>query len=187
MFVSCDISMTRNPTKCNKSEEEYSYQEYTFVLPVGYYTKETLIKQIEDQSNGVVLSSPPNKAFQFKYDEVTEKLWTKIGYKMKVGPEIRRLLGLDNWGRMLGPGIEVGVEILDIDPIHFMYIYCDVLEPRVIGDTMAPLLCVVPISGEHGEMITRTHQNVHYIPIQKKTFQELELNLRTDTGQLIPF
>ena len=66
--------------------EENSYQEYTFVLPAGYYTKDTLIKQIEDEANGVVLSSPPNKAFQFKYDEVTEKLWTKIeGYKMKVG------------------------------------------------------------------------------------------------------
>ena len=171
-----------------ESEEENSYQEYTFVLPAGYYTKDTLIKQIEDEANGVVLSSPPNKAFQFKYDEVTEKLWTKIeGYKMKVGPEMRRLLGLDNRGRMLGPGIEVGAEILDIDPIHSMYIYCDVLEPRVVGDTMAPPLRVVPISGEHGEMITRTYQNVHYIPIQKKMFQELELNLRTDTRQLIPF
>ena len=68
-----------------------------------------------------------------------------------------------------------------------MYIYCDVLEPRVIVDTMALLLRVAPISGEHGEMITRTSQNVHYIPIQKKMFQELELNMRTDTGQLIPF
>ena len=101
-----------------ESEGEYLYQDYTFVLPAGYYTKETLIKQIEDQSNDVVLPSPPNKAFQFKYDEVTKKLWTKIeGYEMKVGPEICRLLGLDNQGRMLVPGIEIGAEILDINLI----------------------------------------------------------------------
>ena len=40
-----------------ESEEENSYQEYTFVLPAGYYTKDTLIKQIEDEANCLVLQT----------------------------------------------------------------------------------------------------------------------------------
>jgi len=57
-----------------------------------------------------------------------------------------------------------------------------------VGDTKAPLLRIV------NRMTYRGGENVHeafnpplYIPLQKRCFDTVEINLMTDTGLLIPF
>ena len=65
--------------------------------------------------------------------------------------------------------------------------YCDVVEPRVVGDSLTPLLRIVPVEGEHGELVTRIYNNVHYVRVQRKTFQTLEVNIRDRTGKKVPF
>ena len=77
--------------------------------------------------------------------------------------------------------------VIDMDPLQAMYVYCDIVEPRVVGDTTVQLLRVVPVEGKHGEVVCKTYENVHYIPLQRKQFQTLEIYIRDDRGQRVPF
>ena len=66
-----------------------------------------------------------------------------------------------------------------------MYVYCDLIEPQMIGDTTAPLLKIVNIDREnyiHGGETTVHYTSPHYVPVMKGTFETIEIDLRKDTG-----
>ena len=46
-----------------------------------------------------------------------------------------------------------------------LYIHSSIVEPRIVGDKIAPLLRIVPITGRHGEMVTARFDHVQYIPV----------------------
>ena len=75
--------------------------------------------------------------------------------------------------------------------LHALYIYCDVLESIPVGDTMAPLLRIVDVSGtrsdEKQELTHVQYDQPRYFPVQKKTFDTIEIDIRDDTGESIPF
>ena len=70
---------------------------------------------------------------------------------------------------------------------YCLFVYCDLIEPVLVGDVKAPILRIVNIKGKEGEMINRIYQNVQYAPLQKKMFETIEINIRDDTGRLVPF
>ena len=45
-----------------------------------------------------------------------------------------------------------------------LYVYSSMVEPRVVGDKIVPLLRIVPITGQHGEMVTTSFEHVHIYP-----------------------
>jgi hypothetical protein len=51
---------------------------------------------------------------------------------------------------------------------YSLFIYCEVVEPVVVGDVKAPLLRVVNISGKEDSTISRIIQNIQYVPILRK-------------------
>ena len=77
--------------------------------------------------------------------------------------------------------------VVDMDPVDSLYVYCDVVEPRVVGDSQVPLLRIVPAEGDHGQLVTRIYENVHYVRLQRKSFQTIEINIRDRTGNIVPF
>ena len=68
------------------------------------------------------------------------------------------------------------------------YVYCDIVQPQIVGDKTVPLLAIVPC-----EKTTETYEtlyaveNIHYIPIQTKSFQKIKIHLRSSTNESIPF
>ena len=58
-----------------------------------------------------------------------------------------------------------------------MYVYCDIVEPQIVGDTSAQLL----------KSIAKTFTNIQYVPIRTKSFEAVEVLLRNDTGDPVPF
>jgi len=69
-----------------------------------------------------------------------------------------------------------------------LFVYCDILEYVVVGDIMAPLLCMVDMKRK------RTYGKMHetpaaplYVPLQKKHFDPIEINIMTDTGEPVHF
>ena len=71
--------------------------------------------------------------------------------------------------------------------INSLYVYCDLLECVPVGDTKAPLLRTVDASGANGEIIHKTFEQLRYIPLQKKNFDCIEILIRDDLGQPVPF
>lgn len=71
-----------------------------------------------------------------------------------------------------------------------MYIYCDIVEPQLIGDTMAPLLQIINIDTAnyvYGANRFVQFSTPHYVPLIKTSFESLEIDLRDNTGTLLPF
>lgn len=73
------------------------------------------------------------------------------------------------------------------DDLHALYVYCDVLECVPVGDTLAPLLRIVEVSGSRDEMVHIQFDQPRYIPIQKKCFDSIEIDIRDDTGDPVSF
>ena len=69
-----------------------------------------------------------------------------------------------------------------------IHVYCDIVQVQIVGDKMAPLVAVVPC-----QKTTETYEtfcaveNIHYIPVQTKAFQNIKVHLRSSTEESIPF
>ena len=68
-----------------------------------------------------------------------------------------------------------------------LYVYTDIVESRIVGDTLAPLLRALPISGRHGDRVSDRFTNVHYVPLLCSNFHTIEVDIRNDMGRRVPF
>jgi hypothetical protein len=71
--------------------------------------------------------------------------------------------------------------------VNYMYVYCPLVEPRMVGDAQVPLLRIVLGEGRDAEMVTRVFDPVQYCPLVLKRFQTVEIDIRDATGVKIPF
>ena len=105
---------------------------------------------------------------------------------MKFTEKLATILGLDT--EVIDVTPYKGDRLCDIDGgLHGLYVYCDVLECVSVGDAMAPLLRIVEVKGVRGEMTHIEYDQPRYFPLQKKTFDSLEIDIRDDAGNPIPF
>ena len=68
-----------------------------------------------------------------------------------------------------------------------IYVYTDVVESRIVGDSFAPLLRALPVGGSHGETVSDRFTNIHYVPLLYSHFKSIEIDIRDDTGRRVPF
>ena len=81
-----------------------------------------------------------------------------------------------------------GSKVCDLQRgFYSLYVYCDIVEPTVVGDVKVPLLRCVNISGKHEETVDRIYETVHYVPLHRKQFDSIDINIRDDTGRSVPF
>ena len=70
---------------------------------------------------------------------------------------------------------------------YALYVYCDVAEHVVVGHSKAPLLRAVNVAGKEGLTISKIYQTIQYVPVQKKQFESIEIDIRDDAGRKVPF
>ena len=75
----------------------------------------------------------------------------------------------------------------DLTVVSTIYVHCDIVEPQIVGDTSAQLLKSIPAQGKFGDVIAKTLTNIQYVPIRTKSFEVMEVLLRSDTGNPVPF
>ena len=69
-----------------------------------------------------------------------------------------------------------------VDPnrgFNSLYVYCDAAEAIPVGDIKAPLLRVFDAAGNFGDTIHRLYTTPQYVPISKKEFNLVEIDIRT--------
>ena len=73
--------------------------------------------------------------------------------------------------------------------VNSLYVYCPLVEPRMMGDAQVPLLRIVPVAGRDGEMMTRAFDHIQYChcPLELRRFQTVEIDIKYDTGVKILF
>ena len=87
------------------------------------------------------------------------------------------------------PG-QVGESTVDHNlGFHNIYIYTDAMkESNSVGETLQPCLRVVPVTDEERHlMVYYEPQNLHFFPLRSNYIRDVEVVLRTDTGDLVPF
>ena len=127
-------------------------------------------------------------------DAIQEEAW-RVGI---VRTDMESLLNFDGWSKDdPGPYVTTSLpplwftndydSVLQNASVDSLFVYCDVLEYVPVGDTLAPLLRTVVVRGKHGDQISEKYINPMYLPVQKKSFDSIEINIMTDTGDAVPF
>lgn len=79
--------------------------------------------------------------------------------------------------------IELGSDITNA------YVYCDLIQARPVGDTMAPLLRCMPLAqkDKKAELVSTVFTKPYYFPLSRNNFNTLELLITLGDGQRVPF
>ena len=79
-----------------------------------------------------------------------------------------------------------------------MYIYSDLCQLQVVGDSMVPVLRVTPLSciparegagadGAGRAINCKEYPQPHYVPICQRSITTVTVDINTDTGEPMPF
>ncbi len=70
---------------------------------------------------------------------------------------------------------------------HTPFVYCDIVQDSIVGDVRAPLLRSTVVTGKYGENVREVYTKPMYLPLRTNHFDTVEIAIKTETGQLIPF
>ncbi len=68
-----------------------------------------------------------------------------------------------------------------------IYIYCDIVQHQIVGDTMANLLRTLPITGDSGVMQRFQFHRPFYVRVAKGYISTVEIGIHNDRGEQIKF
>jgi hypothetical protein len=138
------------------------------------YAKNYVTIELNKMTNRVKIRAPPNRTLTF-----SKTLCAILGIDELDNP----LVNEDD-----GPLRIYNELTADLDGgIHSLYIYCDILEHVCLGDVKAPLLRIVDARGKNCEMRYRHYDQLTYVPLQKKHFESVEIDIRDSFGEKIAF
>lgn len=128
--------------------------------------------------------------FKLNYNEKTGTIDMKCDHPFSsfiFSPTLARVLGFKQLSFVVGKSYH-GEVSLGVDP-SAMYVYCDLIEHVTVGDSLVPLLRTFGIEKKKSstDVVHRTFSNLVYVPVQKKQFDTIEINIMTDTGEAVPF
>ena len=153
----------------------------------------TTIREYIVGINESLKDSVSNKEIEFKL-ELDEKVTITVssGYKVlltRAQAIILGFLNIDDEEEVTEiSATETGKHQANLHRKTSIFIYCDIVEPQIVGDKTLPLLGIAPSesSGKVYEKIY-TGENIRYIPVQTRSFQNIKIHLRSSTYEPIPF
>ena len=98
--------------------------------------------------------------FDMSFNEINPKIDMKVkkDYQVIISPLLQSMLGFRQAifrGGGGGGGGYVSDWVADLKKgLNSLYVYCPLVEPRMVGDAQVPLLGIVPVEGRDGEIIT---------------------------------
>ncbi len=180
-----------------------------FTLPAGYYASMTEVCAFLTKQYAIALKEwLPDAKADFTYNENTNKV-TVTGGRTRVqifvaDENFQKLTGIklfsdsrfnkaddpDDTGPMYATSNYAGEQSQEASRLEnptSMYIYSDICEYQLIGDSQAPLLGILPIDGQHKQQRYWSFVPPYYIGVTRAFLSEIELRICTDTGDLLPF
>ena len=151
------------------------------IVPPGHYSSVADVIYNQDKRSG-----QRDKRFkdevQLSLDTLNRKVTVHLQNKVEVYfSDIGQMLGFSPNKVISKPS--TGEREADLDHgFHDLYVYCDIIQPQYAGDALVPLLRIVPVQGKDGQRISR-----FAIPVSRKQFETIEVNIKRDTGETVPF
>ena len=94
----------------------------------------------------------------------SKQLASALGFQKVWYPEIREY---------------TSTSVANVDTVNTIYVYCDVIEYRTVGHTLAPLLAVLPVTGKPGAYVSKRYGKIQYHPVLKKNLCDIHISFAT--------
>lgn len=165
-------------------EKESSAVTYKSHIPASSY----------DDIDDIITALNSRESFKLRHDKVS-KFITLTGdtsnlISLNFSTKLCLQLGFD-------PNTNIAVKKSSKFPANIylglpsqLLIYCDIVEPQIVGDVMCPLLRIIPLDPvkyAYGSNKMHIFSPPHYIPVMRREFDTIEIDIRSNTGDCIPF
>ena len=167
---------------------------YLTYIEDGYYDRpEELIQAIAKKL--IMPRGSSKKKAKLSYSSVTQKatLYLTPNTRLTLSGVMGQILGfptkiiINPTGSYTLKPFE-GSSVVDMNQgMEALYVYSSVVQPRIVGNSFVPLLGIVPITGKHGEVVSKQFDNIHYVLLLTREFGTVEVDIRDDTGRSVPF
>lgn len=172
-------------------------RKYALVSDVIFTLNELYDQELQKKCSDAKISwaSARENAFvSFVFSEYGAERGVKVKFNyssgvksLKMSPKLAYLLGFKS--TTLTPSQVVKAEY---DPdmksgLFVIYCYIDIIENVIVGDKLAPLIRAIPIDNQNETLTIRSFNPYMYCPISKHNIDSIEVSLRDDAGNLIPF
>lgn len=173
--------------------------KFTKNISVGYYhNTEKLIRELNrnlprEHHKGLDFF---NKTMFF-INEESNKIEIKIrkGETLILNKKLADLLELPQ-NVLTGPPLFTpkkhvgyfGKKMIDLNSkYHSIYVYSNIIKNVIVGDSLSPLLRIVPGRGKDGDYIQNVFNTIYYYNVALDRADHIEIELRNVEGELIPF
>ena len=175
------------------SSEESSIHRATVSLYKEYYST---IEEVVNSSNSLFINLKTAQKLErvptFGYNSREKKFHVDLqpGESLQFKPKPAAMLGIKT--NPIHGGSESikyhGEDLFNLnETIHTLYVYCDIIENMPVGREEAPLLRIVGVDAKQGEIVRKTYDNPMYIPVRIKKFDTVEIDIKSNTGEHVPF
>ena len=188
--IDAEIIYEINPPS---TAEESSTHRATVSLYKGYYsTIEEVVNSLNSLFINLKTAQKLERVPTFGYNSRKKKFHVDLqpGESLHFKPKLAAMLGITT--NPVHCGNESmkyqGEDLFNLDEtIHTLYVYCDIIENMPVGSDEAPLLRIVGVDAKQGEIVRKTYDNPMYIPVRIKKFDTVEINIKSNTGEPVPF
>lgn len=147
-----------------------------------------------DSIDDIVSVCNLKETFKLRYDKILKNITLTHDDKklisLKFSPKLSLQLGFDPDTNIITKKKSKFPPNLYLGLPSQMFIYCDIIEPQMVGDVICPLLRVIPIDTikyTYGSNKTHIFSPPHYVPVMRREFDTIEIDIRTNTGSNVPF
>ena len=130
-------------------------------------------KKMADPTSG--MTTRPQLQTRLRFDPYSQVALLEIqkpqlkNMRVRISPTLARVLGFDTmYYRRLGT--YVASRVVDLNNTHALFVYNDLIQPQIVGDTLTPLLDVVAVQGGPGDLVCSRFDKPHYKPVLRKQF-----------------
>lgn len=167
------------------SEDKPSTVHYKKHIPATSYAN---VEHILKALSGI------GESIKFRYDEITKFVSVSALDKnitsITLSPKLSLQLGYEPNKNLLDRNFGKCPANLHLGLPSQLFLYCDIIDPQIVGDVMTPLLRVISLDPSkyiYGANKMHVFSPPHYLPVMRREFDTLEIVIRSSTGQKIPF
>lgn len=171
-------------------EQDFNHV-FDFPLTDGTYDMQSLLAEIREIFHQVSATEIATLEYNEQNRKVTLDL--KDDLELTFSQNILNILGLrKREGEYYTRGVYAAAENSTADitgGFYAIYIYTNIVHTTLVGDTVAPILRVVPLKESKGNFcqISQSFQNIQFHPVVATQTDVIEINIRKDTGSFVPF